>query len=106
MAVTPTQLAEWRRLAAAAVDDLTFGTDREASRDRLSREAVPALLNEVARLRDLLRMVEWTCAAPGGVWPACPACGGTPPSDYDVASGRRDIGRGHAPDCPIAAALR
>jgi hypothetical protein len=106
VALTREQLADWNRLAAAAVDDVTLGVERETARDRLAREAVPGLLAELERLRDLLRMVEWTCAAPGGVWPACPACGGTPPSDYDVAAGRVDIGRGHAPDCPIAAALR
>jgi hypothetical protein len=96
MPITPEQLAEWKREGPGLASDPVTTWEGK----------IAPLIAEVERLREVLRLVEWTCAAPGGVWPACPACGGTPPSDYDVAAKRADVGRGHAPDCPLATALR
>jgi len=60
--------------------------------DLASRD-VPWLVDEVARLRDLIARLEWPETLPGaGPWHVCPVC-----------SNHRD--QGHDPDCWLAVAL-
>lgn len=88
------------RLAVAHMLVLVEEIDRLRARFiAAARTAVPALIDEVERLRALLREAEWPC------WDEhseCTVCGAQPPRDrhkYGVDGG------GHHPYCRLAEAI-
>jgi hypothetical protein len=60
MPITKSELAEYRRLNVAAVDPRTDEATRAACHERLTREAIPALLAEREQLLALLRTARST----------------------------------------------
>lgn len=85
-----------RVVALGPMTHVTFEDPRTEERDAeficTARTALPAALDELERLRGLLKRVEWRGSGPVLRGYCCPLC-------------HRDSGRGHGPDCELAAAL-